>query len=209
MITSAIVQARTRLWYASTCTATRTERSAEVLVLNLVRARWKCSRAGVTARPTCSEKSAFVPNGALIICVRTWQNDWYGRKNNLGTPNCFKSCFVDVYEHCLILLHWAVVMRSFMFAVANQNRKFTYEHIDTSDISVMLNTNDVSEYLKISPDGLEVSGWTEQWLQRFVHKRSSCFVVHAQYISLIMTLLVPLSSRVISKRMSDFRHAVT
>ena len=63
-----------------------------------------------------------------------------------------------MYEHCLILLHCTVVMRSFMFVVANQNRKFTYEHIDTSDISVMLNTNDVSEYLKISPDGLEVSG---------------------------------------------------
>lgn len=34
-------------------------------------------------------------------------------------------------------------------------RKFSYECVDTSAINVMLNVKDVSEYLKISPDGLE------------------------------------------------------
>jgi hypothetical protein len=34
-------------------------------------------------------------------------------------------------------------------------RQYTYESIDTSDINVMLNANDVSEYLKIGPSGLE------------------------------------------------------
>ncbi|XP_066996878.2 RING finger and SPRY domain-containing protein 1 [Anabrus simplex] len=36
-----------------------------------------------------------------------------------------------------------------------EGRKFSYECVDTSGINVMLNTKDVSEYLKISPDGLE------------------------------------------------------
>ena len=40
-------------------------------------------------------------------------------------------------------------------AVADDQRVFTYTTIDTSRINVMLNSNDVSEYLKISPDGLE------------------------------------------------------
>jgi len=34
---------------------------------------------------------------------------------------------------------------------------FSYKCVDMSGINVMLNTKDVSEYLKISPDGLEVS----------------------------------------------------
>lgn len=35
------------------------------------------------------------------------------------------------------------------------NRKYSYETLDLSNVNVMLNTKDVSEYLKISPDGLE------------------------------------------------------
>lgn len=34
-------------------------------------------------------------------------------------------------------------------------RKYSYEVVDVSNVNVMLNTRDVSEYLKISPDGLE------------------------------------------------------
>ena len=37
-----------------------------------------------------------------------------------------------------------------------QNREFSYSKEDLSNINVMLNSKDVSEYLKISPDGLEV-----------------------------------------------------
>jgi RING finger and SPRY domain-containing protein 1 len=36
-----------------------------------------------------------------------------------------------------------------------EGRKYSYETADTSHINVMMNTNDVSEYLKISADGLE------------------------------------------------------
>ncbi|XP_032830644.2 RING finger and SPRY domain-containing protein 1 [Petromyzon marinus] len=36
-----------------------------------------------------------------------------------------------------------------------EGRQFTYEQVDLSGISAMLNSNDVSEYLKISPHGLE------------------------------------------------------
>ncbi|GCB66661.1 hypothetical protein scyTo_0005003 [Scyliorhinus torazame] len=34
-------------------------------------------------------------------------------------------------------------------------RQFTYEKVNLSHVNAMLNSNDVSEYLKISPDGLE------------------------------------------------------
>ena len=37
-----------------------------------------------------------------------------------------------------------------------QNRPYSYETADVSKINVMLNNNDVSDYLKISPTGLEV-----------------------------------------------------
>jgi len=36
-----------------------------------------------------------------------------------------------------------------------ENRNYTYTVIDTSHINMMLNSNDVSEYLKIGPNGLE------------------------------------------------------
>ena len=38
--------------------------------------------------------------------------------------------------------------------VLKDDRQLTYETIDRSDLNAVLNTNDVSEYLKISPDGL-------------------------------------------------------
>lgn len=41
------------------------------------------------------------------------------------------------------------------FAVVIEGRVFSYEKTDMSGINAMLNTNDVSEYLKIAPDGLE------------------------------------------------------
>jgi hypothetical protein len=45
----------------------------------------------------------------------------------------------------------------YIFSVLVDGRMFSYKCVDTSGINVMLNTKDVSEYLKISPDGLEVS----------------------------------------------------
>lgn len=35
------------------------------------------------------------------------------------------------------------------------NRNYTYQMVNMDNINAMLNTSDVSEYLKISPDGLE------------------------------------------------------
>lgn len=42
-------------------------------------------------------------------------------------------------------------------AVLKEGRQFTYEKVNLTNINAMLNSNDVSEYLKISPTGLEVS----------------------------------------------------
>lgn len=42
-----------------------------------------------------------------------------------------------------------------MFVVVIEGRKYSYETVDVTNVNVMLNTKDVSEYLKISPDGLE------------------------------------------------------
>jgi hypothetical protein len=39
--------------------------------------------------------------------------------------------------------------------VVSEGRSFTYERTDTSAINVMLNSQDVSEYLKIAANGLE------------------------------------------------------
>lgn len=44
----------------------------------------------------------------------------------------------------------------FVFSVLKEGRQFTYEKVDLTNIRAMLNSNDVSEYLKISPHGLEV-----------------------------------------------------
>lgn len=41
--------------------------------------------------------------------------------------------------------------------VLKEGRQFTYEKVNLAHINAMLNSNDVSEYLKISPSGLEVS----------------------------------------------------
>ena len=45
-----------------------------------------------------------------------------------------------------------IYLNDFLF----QNREYSYQRVDNKDINVMLNSNDVSEYLKISADGLEV-----------------------------------------------------
>lgn len=47
-----------------------------------------------------------------------------------------------------------IFMFSF-FKVICEERNFSYAIVETKGINVMLNHNDVSEYLKISPNGLE------------------------------------------------------
>lgn len=46
--------------------------------------------------------------------------------------------------------------RCALCAVLKEGRQFTYEKVNLANINAMLNSNDVSEYLKISPTGLEV-----------------------------------------------------
>ena len=41
--------------------------------------------------------------------------------------------------------------------VVGDVRDYSYLTVNTSNLNAMLNANDVSEYLKISPDGLQVS----------------------------------------------------
>lgn len=48
------------------------------------------------------------------------------------------------------------LIQSSRFSVIKKGRQFGYETVNTKGINVMLNHNDVSEYLKISPNGLEV-----------------------------------------------------
>ena len=45
-----------------------------------------------------------------------------------------------------------------------QGRPYTYEQLDLSGVNVMLNSNDVSEYLKISADGMQV--WCFHYIMR-------------------------------------------
>lgn len=48
-----------------------------------------------------------------------------------------------------------------------EGRKYSHNSVDVTGINVMLNTKDVSEYLKISPNGLEVSSFstTGTWMR--------------------------------------------
>ncbi|CAD6997860.1 unnamed protein product [Ceratitis capitata] len=47
------------------------------------------------------------------------------------------------------------MMVTFSLTVPVSGRQYSYENTDVSKINAMLNTKDVSEYLKISADGLE------------------------------------------------------
>lgn len=48
-----------------------------------------------------------------------------------------------------------ILIQTIFISVIIEGRKYSYEIVDVSNVNVMLNTRDVSEYLKISPDGLE------------------------------------------------------
>ena len=49
------------------------------------------------------------------------------------------------------------LLRLFVFTVIIEGRKYSYENVDMEGINAILNSNDFSEYLKISPSGLEVT----------------------------------------------------
>ena len=51
---------------------------------------------------------------------------------------------------------WVVLNVNCFFLVLILERPFSYTIVDMNNINVILNNNDVSEYLKIAPNGLEV-----------------------------------------------------
>lgn len=63
------------------------------------------------------------------------------------------SCWINKCDniYCVVL-----------HTVLKDGRQFTYEKVNLTNINAMLNSNDVSEYLKISPTGLEVS-FIQEW----------------------------------------------
>ncbi|EMP25597.1 RING finger and SPRY domain-containing protein 1 [Chelonia mydas] len=53
------------------------------------------------------------------------------------------------------MLFALIALEKFAQTILKEGRQFTYEKVDLTNIKAMLNSNDVSEYLKISPRGLE------------------------------------------------------
>ncbi|XP_030059591.1 RING finger and SPRY domain-containing protein 1 isoform X2 [Microcaecilia unicolor] len=58
-------------------------------------------------------------------------------------------------SHPTVMLFALIALEKFAQTILKEGRQFTYEKADLSNIHAMLNSNDVSEYLKISPHGLE------------------------------------------------------
>ena len=48
------------------------------------------------------------------------------------------------------------IFSKLLISVLIPDRPFSYTKVDMDNVNVILNSNDVSEYLKISPNGLEV-----------------------------------------------------
>ncbi|XP_069757549.1 RING finger and SPRY domain-containing protein 1 isoform X2 [Narcine bancroftii] len=62
---------------------------------------------------------------------------------------------LSVQSHPMVMLFSLIALEKFAQTILKRKRQFTYEKVNLSYINAMLNSNDVSEYLKISPDGLE------------------------------------------------------
>ncbi|XP_073163550.1 RING finger and SPRY domain-containing protein 1 isoform X4 [Lepidochelys kempii] len=58
-------------------------------------------------------------------------------------------------SHPTVMLFALIALEKFAQTILKEGRQFTYEKVDLTNIKAMLNSNDVSEYLKISPRGLE------------------------------------------------------
>lgn len=83
---------------------------------------------------------------------------------------CLKSSFAAA----VINTGWDL----FFFSVLKEGRQFTYEKVDLTNIRAMLNSNDVSEYLKISPHGLEVRNCFVFMLKKRLKKKAGfCFAL--------------------------------
>jgi len=82
---------------------------------------------------TISKRLASLPHNPLISLEKSEANSENFARRQVGF--CAQWCLDNLYPV--------------------PDRPYTYQVIDTSPINMMLNTNDVSEYLKIGPGGLE------------------------------------------------------
>ncbi|EPQ12269.1 RING finger and SPRY domain-containing protein 1 [Myotis brandtii] len=62
---------------------------------------------------------------------------------------------LKLQSHPTVMLFALIALEKFAQTILKEGRQLTYEKVDLSSIRAMLNSNDVSEYLKISPHGLE------------------------------------------------------
>lgn len=84
-----------------------------------------------------SENKLTIRDAGIAELVAKIEKEWLGSK--------------DFAKHQAGFCSQWLLDNSFSF----QNRPYSYEIADLSNINVMLNNNDVSDYLKISPTGLE------------------------------------------------------
>ncbi|KAF3817814.1 hypothetical protein GH733_013101 [Mirounga leonina] len=62
---------------------------------------------------------------------------------------------LKLQSHPTVMLFALIALEKFAQTILKDSRQLTYEKVDLNSIRAMLNSNDVSEYLKISPHGLE------------------------------------------------------
>lgn len=96
---------------------------------------------------------------ALEKFAQTAENKSTIKRKLLSYPGC--SPLLNLEKHCNETHDFTMRQIGFCakWSLDNyfllENRKYSYETVDVENINVMLNTKDVSEYLKISADGLE------------------------------------------------------
>lgn len=104
------------------------------LILYLVLAQ-TCNASGKSASATRATRRIG------WICATS---SWLLRQMVAGQLLWVEPCVLNLFLYA-----------NYAFTVTIDTRKYSYETVDVSNVNVMLNTKDVSEYLKISPDGLE------------------------------------------------------
>lgn len=108
-------------------------------------------------KATIKRKLAMFPENPLIRLERHANSEDYTLRQ---VGYCARWCLDNYCKSLMVRTNAKKQMnkinwKTFLFTVIIEGRKYSYEVVDVSNVNVMLNTRDVSEYLKISPDGLE------------------------------------------------------